>query len=120
MRWLPGTNGDGGELLEELLPQYVKLWERAQAVLAVLIGNDTSGKVTRRDAIDLFCDALALNYRVGPPEIFALGLITSLNEQDAYGAVVDLPTWLAHLEDEKEGKKKQQPTEPSSPGGPGG
>jgi len=102
--------GAGGEKTLTIVPAYEALWAEACAFwgewIAALdpdvpaageftwVGRSKAGAVaTRLDrCFDLTCTALAVNYRVGPPEISLLGLVDSENAADAPLALCDWPS----------------------------
>ena len=81
--WQPG----------DVLPLYRELFAAAAAVWDTLLaaGEGKAARVTLSDECDLVTRALACNYRVGPAEVSALGLLTSEVEIEAVRAVIDWP-----------------------------
>jgi hypothetical protein len=74
----------------DVVAQHAQLWAIASRVWDAMLGG-VQGGVT----LDVECDAAALalstNYRLGPPEIGALGLFTTATQMEVIKALVDLP-----------------------------
>lgn len=87
MRW-DGVDWSTGEVL----PAYAGLWGAACSLWDRLLNVDAQGDhVTVNVECDAAAAALAVNYRLGPAEISALGLFTTQAQQQVIGALIDLP-----------------------------
>ena len=96
------------------MPEYAALFKRAEEVFDAYMEGGEGKEVTIAD-LNFFCDALALNYRVSAREVSALGLLTTANQVQAVGAVIDWPTLLEAAESMEKHKKKVDAT--TSPNG---
>lgn len=101
--------GPAGELVREILPRYAQLWNRAERFwefwLAANSQEDTPNAMEERDCLLLACEALAVNYRIGPDEASFLRLFTTANLRTTLQALVDVPALLT-VAAELESKKK--------------
>lgn len=96
--------GKGGQLVGAVAPKYVALWEEAQVVWNLL----TSGEGVPFGKLWPFaCRVLGLNYRVGQPEVSAMGLIDSDNIVKVAEAALDVPSMKILQEDAQ--KKSPEP-----------
>lgn len=88
LRW-DGASWSTGDVL----PAYARLWETACALWDALLGADTTvaGEVTADVECDAAAAALAVNYRLGPAEVSALGLFTTAVQVEVVKALIDLP-----------------------------
>jgi hypothetical protein len=98
--WAPG----------DVVPKHAQLWAVACRVWDALIGA-AGAEVTLTLECDAAALALACNYRVGPPEISALGLFTTATQSEVIKALVDFPA-LEELAGKAEAAGRS-----SSPGG---
>ncbi len=96
--------GKGGTLVGAVAPRYVALWEQAQKVWNLLIGDDG---VPFGELWPFACSVLGLNYRIGQPDISALGLFDSDNLVKVAEAALDVPSMRIIGEDAQ--KKSPEP-----------
>lgn len=75
----------------DVVAAHARLWGVACRLWDALLSASEGGTVT----LDVECDAVALalatNYRLGPPELSALGLLTTAARDEVIKALVDLP-----------------------------
>ncbi len=93
--WIPGT----------VKEQYKKLFNDACSKWDTMINAEVGKSITFTDDCNIVSNAMAINYRIGPHEISALGLLTTQTQRKALQAVVDWPT-LEEMAAEYESKKK--------------
>lgn len=92
------TLGDAGELVANVAGKHARIWEHALRVrdnAFIGMGLRERGDVpelTEREEWDYAVEALALNYRVGAPEVSLLHLLTTTTMRAVLMAVVDVPT----------------------------
>lgn len=61
----------------DVVPQYREIWDKSARAVALWLGRDDGkGTMDDGDLISFAADLLAVNYRVGPLEVSALGLLT--------------------------------------------
>jgi len=76
----------------DVRPAYRCLWAAALRMWDALAGsNDDGAPVTLTEEATTAATAIALNYRVGPAEISALGLLDTHSEVEVLKALIDLP-----------------------------
>lgn len=81
--------GKGGQLVGDVVPRYVALWEQAQEVWNLMVGD---AGVPYGKLWPFCCAVLGLNYRIGQPEISVLGLLDSDNLIRIAEAALDVPS----------------------------
>ena len=89
---------------EELAEKAQKLWtEFADRQKTVTVGDKQEVMVTFNidDDFSIICEALGLGYRVGKYEVALLGLLTPTSTIEALKAMIDFPTILKLLEEDK-------------------
>lgn len=97
----------------EVLPDYCRLWTAAQRwfdfVTTASTGTPTT--VLFREAADMACEALAVNYRMTRGEVAALGLLDDrqVTITAVLDAMIDMPTFTAWSESRRE--KKREPAD---------
>lgn len=99
-----------GWVPSDVLPDYQDVFSEACRLWDLMAGITEDGTVTYNDECGLAVAALGLNYRVGPGEISALGLLDTRTSGQVLKAVVDWPALEAI-------KKKLDSGEPSLPDG---
>lgn len=100
---------DGAWIEGDLQPRYQSFFQSAVALFDRLMGIEAEGEHVQAEVtteIDLAAHALGLNYRLGPAEISALGLLDTRTAQAVALAVIDWPTFIA--------LKKKMESEPAS------
>jgi hypothetical protein len=127
-----GLDESGEWSRESVVPRYARLWSVAERwwaelgeQIAALAGKEPDADGADGEsgglafdfpgAIDAAIECLATNYRVGPAEVAALGLLTDQNVAEILNAVVDWPTWVAWRQ-----KKTTGGSDPTCDGSPGG
>jgi hypothetical protein len=93
--------GPGGQLVMEVLPRFASLTSCAERIFDSYFGNGTSP--TFRECWDACCEALGVNYRLGPWEISSLELVLSDRLAGVMQAMVDVPSINAELAGKKKG-----------------
>lgn len=90
-RW---TEGEVLERYRDMWDEACRFWDQLTAALAPAAeGESTQVTLTLDDETSTAANALALNYRLGPGEISALGLFTTETAVEVLKAMVDWPTW---------------------------
>jgi hypothetical protein len=112
--------GPNGEWVTKMLPQYARLWKRACE-----IHDDIEEAYRQRrdyvatDGFPFLIDVLQLNYRIGPHEVSALGLLQTNNGFHVLGSAIDLEksltVWEAIAAQKKNEDGEAQARESSSP-----
>lgn len=122
----------GGKLIEKPLPRYRQACLDAERIwAAVMSANDAESPADDAVTLDsveefhLAVRILAINYRVGIPEINALGVVTTATKGEIIKCFVDFPAY-AKVQSERAAAKKAEPSseapgiESSSSGPPAG
>jgi len=111
--------GPGGALVKEPLARYAaacrlaeRLWDH---VLAGQDGRPPTEPMTDAEEFAAACEILALNYRVGPAEMSALGALTTANLPRVLFLFVDLPAYLAATDDGKKNETTLTAPGPAAP-----
>lgn len=105
IRWHHERGFEPGEVVK----RHRDLFAGAQLVWDALMGADESGAYTVNTEYDLLAVALGTNYRIGPAEIGALGLLETTNRIDVLRALCDWPA-IEELVKKKEGAAGQPST----------
>lgn len=87
-------------------PEYQRLWDRGGQIWDVCLSN----QVGDDQIAEWSLEALAVNYRLGRPEISILGLLDSTNWRQVLEATVDVP--LIRQVWEEQQKKTAEPPPP--------
>ncbi|MGD8237840.1 MAG: hypothetical protein PVH68_04770 [Armatimonadota bacterium] len=88
--------GPDGGIVRRMLPEYVGLGRRAEKVWQVVSAqaqeSDADVTLDVEEGWSIAAEALAINYRLGAPEVSMLGLLTTTNLAPVLQALVDWPT----------------------------
>lgn len=106
--------GPNGEIVYEVLPRFIEISKRAARVwdyFQWLYGTREKEieQITDREAFEIACAALGINYRIGLREASFLRLLSTRNYIRVLEALVDMPTVLERVceaQAEKLPKKK--------------
>jgi len=102
-------SAEGVWVFGDVTEEFAGLYADACRVFETFCGEaEDDGAVLVSEGVEIAVRALAVNYRIGPAEISALGLFTSESQADVLKALVDWPA-LDEL------KKKLDSDEPTSP-----
>jgi hypothetical protein len=128
------TVGPGGEEQRQVKPEYRDILEEVEEIADDWYelfrlqreGKDDVELTLQSVPLDVMIRMLALNYRIGRPEVNALGLITTSNRMQISTAVLDVGAYLqmnTDVEKKPEAKKKDGPSgaspSPTAGGGDG-
>jgi hypothetical protein len=91
--------GPDGELVAQALPRFARLSNAAEKVFAAFLGDGED--LTLQQCWDVAVMALGQNYRLSQWEVSALQLLNTDNVQTVLGHLIDMPTVLAKIKDEK-------------------
>lgn len=106
--------GPDGQLMSEVLPRYLPLCADAGRLFELLgSAGEGGGEVKVADAWGIAARALSVNYRVGPEEVSALRLLTTVNLWAVLKSLLDLPAAAA-----VEGELKKKGGTAATGGGP--
>lgn len=113
-RTVPSTlklNEEGQWISGDVLPEYRRLWEIANKWFDHWVNASQQGQslLSASEAVDMCCEALAVNYRVTRAECATLGLFDDQQNvlTEILGAVIDWPTYKQWSEAQSE--KKEEP-----------
>lgn len=103
---------EGGRWKRQPMAEYAALAQHVETLWRYLLqitddGDEATPEMSEAELIDIACAALAMNYRVGPVEISALGLLTSESLRSVLHAVVNLPAILEASKALREAEKKK-------------
>lgn len=110
-----------GEVETRLLPSYVDLSRRLEAVFDMV--QESDGRITfetTQEPFDLASDGLGVNYFAGRWELSALGIFTTVNLIDVLEALLDVPTYEKVAEFMGDKKKRENPVTGRSNSSDGG
>ena len=107
IKWHPERGWDTGEVVK----RHRDLFAGAQRAWDAMMGATKDESLTAVVELDILAVALGTNYRVGPAEIGALGILTTTNRVDVVRALCDWPGLQALLK-----KKQAQDNQPSPSG----
>jgi len=93
--------GPAGEIVHEPMERYSRLcalgdrlWDQVRAGNGMLDEGETIEEMTADEEFQAACNILAVNYRVSPGEVSALGLLTTANINSVLKWFVDLPGFI--------------------------
>lgn len=75
----------------EVLPVYRKLYAAGQRLFDAFRGSEGDGPTTLTEEVETAVTAIAVNYRVGPAEVSALGLLNTRSAGEVLRAMIDIP-----------------------------
>lgn len=105
---------ESGELCGTVRAEYRDAWEASADTIAFFYGDEDDNERPYEVILPRCLQALGLNYRLGPAEQNALGLIDTTNCTEILGATVDAPKVRKLIEAEK--KKRAAADAPATPG----
>lgn len=97
--------GKNGEIIQEILPQYVELCRVGEEISEHVLEHGTISGTTEYLA-NIAVSALQINYKIGKWEASALSILTTTNIQKIIEAMIDVPTALAINELEKKNEAR--------------
>lgn len=106
-----------GEFRLALRSEYLAAWDRSARIVEFFLGDEPQRSMPFEEAFDLAVMALALNYRLGPAEATALGLIDTVIYQHVLAAAIDLATVNAVLDRRLADQKKTAAETPQTSAG---
>lgn len=102
---------ENGQFVTRLRAEFDGLWKHAERIGRYFFGAEgvEPGDMTLEEGLTICMAGLALNYRVGPNEQRLLHLVTTTNCEEVLGAMIDMPTWMAEMQELETAQKKSEP-----------
>jgi hypothetical protein len=98
--------GEDGEAVDmQVVERYQPIFEKSRAVWNFIF-NEASEILTWGDMVNYVGEVLSINYRVGRPELLAMGWLTKESAYLVMEASVGLPAILAEKKAQDEAQKK--------------
>jgi hypothetical protein len=91
----------GKVLRERVEPEFARIWDLTQRAFAALqtVPYEAS-KISDDEVVELYCSALAMNYRMSRWEVLYLGLLSAKNMEPLFAALIDYPPAMLVNEEE--------------------